>query len=197
MKKKLTFILLALSSLLLGACSSSDDVPDTKVVTSLDFTVTGEDVQCPSGNVYLFYSPNVPLSYATNEGDGSQWPLITVSTPDHPMVKYVKNGRETILHPVSRYGTMEGSRLDNHSSVRYSQVHFDIGSLSTEYGKVGENSELLVVIVLDDPLTKSWVGRALQLRRDYLIHIYLPDSKNQSYVGNNLSIKWWQVEGDE
>ena len=52
--------------LLTASCNESDDegpAPEPRVVTSLDITVTGEKVQAPSGNIYLFYSEEASVVY--------------------------------------------------------------------------------------------------------------------------------------
>lgn len=186
---------------LLTACNESLDEPETPepaVVKTLDLTVTGSAVQAPYGNVYLFYSADVNLDYALGYGDGISAPLIDVSQPYHPVVRYTKGGTAHTLQPVSPYGTQTDGALDNHSSVRYSQVHFDIAKLDRTYGTVQKGSVVLVVIVLNDPQTRSWVARTVQLRRDYLIHVAMPDHKDQTYVsGSELNSKWWQVDGEE
>lgn len=192
-------LLLALASwLMLSACNESLEEktkPEPDVVKSLDLTVTGSQVQAPYGNVYLFYSEEVNLDYALNEGDINIVPLIDVSKEYNPVVRYMKDGEVKTIHPVSAYGTRQDGILDNFSSVRYSQVHFDITKLSADYGKVAKGSAVLVVIVLNDPQTKSWVAHTVQLRRDYLIHVSLPDYKDQHYVQpTELNAKWWQVE---
>lgn len=187
-----------ISVLVLASCNESldEDVkPEPDVVKTLDITVTGENVQTPYGNVYLFHTDDINLDYAIGYGDGKAAPLIDVSKAYNPVVRYMKDGEMKTLHPVSAYGTLTDGILDRGSSVRYSQVHFDIDNLSSDYGKVEKGSVVLVVIVLNDPQTKSWVARTVQLRRDYLIHVSLPDNKDQKYVqGNELNAKWWQVD---
>lgn len=182
-----------------AGCNKSEDddntLPEPDVVTTLDITVTGSDVQAPAGNVYLFYAEDQNLDLATGDGDGTLAPLVDVSTPFNPVVHYVKGGQRTTIHPVSSYGSKSAGILDNHSSVRYSQVHFDITKLSAEYGQVKKGCAVLVVIVLNDPQSQSWVAHPLQLRRNYLIHVSLPDYLKQTYVtGSELNAKWWQVE---
>jgi len=185
-------------SMLLTACNESLDEETTSepdMVKTLDLTVTGTDVQTPYGNVYLFHSDEANLDYAIDKGDISIAPIIDVSKAYNPVVRYVKDGQQKTLYPISAYGTQQDGILDRYTSVRYSQVHFDIEKLATTYGKVGKNSVVLVVIVLNDPQTKSWVARTVQLRRDYLIHVSLPDNKDQKYVtGSELNAKWWQVD---
>ena len=182
-----------------AGCNKSDDddqmLPEPDVVTTLDITVSGSDVQAPAGNVYLFYSEDTNLDLATGEGDGTLAPLVDVGTPFSPVVHYVKGGQRTTIHPVSSYGSKSAGILDNYSSVRYRQVHFDITKLSAEYGQVKKGCAVLVVIVLNDPQSQSWVAHPLQLRRNYLIHVSLPDYLKQTYVtGSELNAKWWQVE---
>lgn len=195
------YILTLLALLSLSACNRSvedDIIPEPSVVKTLDLTVTGTSVQVPYGNVYLFYSDDVNLDYALGYGDGKAAPLVDVSKPYNPVVRYMKDGEMKTIHPVSAYGSHTDGILDRASSRRYSQIHFDIDRLSRDYGTVQKGSVVLVVIVLDDPQTKSWVARTVQLRRDYLIHISLPDNKDQTYVtGSDLNTKWWQVEGEE
>lgn len=193
--------------LLLVACNESLDPPEASepdVVRSLDLTVTGSSVQAPYGNVYLFHTLDADLDYATGYGAGLTTtpelvegvPLIDVSTPYSPVVRYVKAGEVHTLHPVSPYGEQAAGALDNHSSPRYSQVHFDIERLSADYGRVQKGSIVLVVIVLNDPQSHSWVAHTVQLRRDYLIHVSLPDYKTPTFVtGAALNAKWWQEEG--
>lgn len=201
----LLLLTLMLSMGLLIACNESPDDnvrPEPAVVKTLDLTVTGSNVQAPYGNVYLFHSPTtssgqdeVNLDYALGYGDGTTAPLIDVSQPYNPVVHYVKDGLPHTLHPISAYGTRDDGALDNHSSVRYSLMHFDIDRLSTDYGRVQKGSVVLVLIVLNDPQSQSWVARTVQLRRDYLIHISLPDHKDPTYVqSGELNSKWWQVE---
>ena len=169
--------------------------PEPDVVTTLDITVTGSEVQAPSGNVYLFYSEEAYLDNATGEGDGTLTPLVDVITPYQPRVHYMKDREQRTLHPVSAYGTMSAGNMDTYSSVRYSQIHFDIPALSTEYGIIKKGCTVLVVIVLNDPQSRSWVAHPVQLRRNHLIHVSLPDYKTQTYVtGTELNAKWWQVE---
>lgn len=199
---KIKYYILTLFALLsLSACNRSledDIIPEPSVVKTLDLTVTGTNVQVPYGNVYLFYSDDVNLDYALGYGDGKAAPLVDVSKPYNPVVRYMKDGQMKELHPVSAYGSQTDGILDRQTSVRYSQIHFDIDRLSRDYGTVQKGSVVLVVIVLDDPQTKTWVARTVQLRRDYLIHISLPDNKDQTYVtGSDLNTKWWQVEGEE
>lgn len=197
----LTLIAVSTAVSVLSSCNKSLDeeiIPEPDVVKTLDLTVTGENVQAPYGNVYLFHSEDVNLDYALGYGDGVAAPLIDVTKPYNPVVRYSKDGEQKVLKPVSAYGTKNDGALDNYSSVRYSKVHFDIPRLASTYGKVEKGSVVLVVIVLDDPQTRSWVARTVQLRRDYLIHISMPDHKTQTYItGNELNSKWWQVEGEE
>lgn len=199
---------LLMALLLLTACNESvddDTVPEPDVVTSLDITVTGANIQAPEGNVYLFYTEETNLDYAVGResdrslmSDGNKAPLIDVSRQYNPVVRYEKNGQQKTLHPVSAYGTLSDGRLDTYSSVRYSQIHFDITRLSSEYGKVKKGSLVLVVIVLNSEVSRTWVAHPLQLRRDYVIHVALPDYKTLTYVPNSdLGLKWWQVEGNE
>ena len=203
------YLLLFLSVCLLPGCNGSDDEKETPTpaeVTTLDITVASVTTDpdrpnyqaswSPGGNVYLFYSEEADLSYATVEGDGSQWPLMDVSTPYSPTVTYrADDGQTKVLHPVSAYGTAAGGRLDNHSSARYSQVHFDIPQLATTYGQVRKGSTVLVLIYLNDDQTKAWMGRALTLRRNHLIHVSLPDRKDRTFVSENeMSSRWWQVD---
>ena len=80
---------------------------------------------------------------------------------------------------------------------RYSQMHFDIPKLSSEYGTIKKTSLVLVVIVLNDEVSHTWVAHPLELRRNYIIHVALPDNKTQTYVpSSDLGVKWWQVEGE-
>lgn len=186
-----------------NSCNESLDpepTPEPAEVKTLDLTVTGSSVQTPYGNVYLFASPDpaVNLDYAIGYGDGTTAPLIDVSMPYRPAVRYVKDGTAHELHPVSPYGSRLDGALDNHSSPRYSLAHFDIPRLSADYGRVQKGSTILVLIVLNDPQSRSWVARTVQLRRDYLIHIALPDHKDPTYISNSeLNAKWWQVDGEE
>ena len=77
-------------------------------------------------------------------------------------------------------------------------MHFNIPQLSTEYGKIGKGSVVLVVIVLNDEVSRTWVSHTLELRRNYTIHVSLPDHKTPTYVpSSDLGVKWWQVEGEE
>lgn len=181
----------------LASCNASLDepeVPEPDVVKSLDLTITGSNVQAPYGNVYLFHCDDANLDYALGYGDGTIAPLIDVSKPYNPVVRYVKDGTQHEIHPVSSYGTRNDGALDNHSSARYSQIHFDIPGLDRSYGLVQKGSVVLVVIVLNDPQSRSWVARTVQLRRDYLIHISLPDHKDLTYIqSGDLNSKWWQV----
>lgn len=198
-----------LAALLLPAsCNESDDeasAPEPRVVTSLDITVTGEKVQAPSGNIYLFHSEDAGLEHAVGREtdrslmpDGRKAPLVDVSHPYQPVVRYEKAGEEVTIHPVSEYGKRADGNLDTYSSVRYSQMHFDIARLSTEYGTVKKGSVVLVVIVLDDQVSRTWVAHPLELRRNHVIHVALPDHKTPTYVpSSDLGVKWWQVEGDE
>ena len=196
---KLSLVCLLSWTMGMTSCNKSEDddhtLAEPDVVTTLDITVTCSEVQAPSGNVYLFYSEDVNLDYATGEGDGTLAPLIDVSTLYQPKITYVKDGRQLTLHPVSDYGSMSAGNLDNYSSVRYSQIHFDITKLKTDYGVVKKGCAVLVVIVLNDPQSHSWVAHPLQLRRNYLIHVSLPDYMKPTYVtGSELNAKWWQVE---
>ena len=194
-------------SFLSGCNESIDDDPvaEPDVVTSLDITVTGEQIQAPYGNVYLFYCEDTDLNYAVGREtdrtlmpDGNKAPLIDVSRSYNPVVLYEKNGQQKTVHPVSVYGSVSDGKLDTHSSPRYSQIHFDINKLSSEYGKVEKGCLVLVVIVLNDEVSHTWVAHPLELRRNYLIHVALPDHKSPTYVpGSDLGIKWWQVEGKE
>ncbi len=190
------------------SCNSSDDdetAPEPRTVTSLDITVTGTKVQAPFGNMYLFYSEATDLNYAVGREmdrslmpDGNKAPLIDVSRPFNPVVRYEQGGRSAELHPVSPYGSSADGSLDTHSSVRYSQMHFNIQQLSTAYGKIGKGSVVLVVIVLNDEVSHTWVSHPLELRRNYTVHVSLPDHKTQTYVpSSDLGFKWWQVEGEE
>ena len=190
------------------ACNESVDdgpKPEPSVVTSLYITVTGAAVQAPYGNVYLFDSEETNLNYAVGREtdrslmpDGSKAPLVDVSRQYHPVVRYEKEGRQVEIHPVSAYGSAADGKLDTYSSVRYSQIRFNIPELSTEYGTVKKGSLVLVVIVLNDQVSQTWVAHPLELRRDYTIHVALPDNKTPTYVpGSDLGIKWWQVEGEE
>ena len=190
------------------ACNDSDGdgpEPEPQTVTSLDITVTGTQVQAPFGNMYLFYSEETDLSYAVGREadrslmpDGHKAPLIDVSRQFNPVVRYEHDGRQAELHPVSAYGTASDGSLDTHSSVRYSQMHFSIPHLSAQYGKIGKGSLVLVVIVLNDESSRTWVSHPLQLRRNYMVHVSLPDHKTPTYVASSdLGFKWWQVEGEE
>ena len=198
-----TTLLLALLMMLV-ACGDSDEAQQLPTVSTLDLTVTGANVQAPHGNVYLFYAADVNFDYATGREadrtilpDGTKAPLVDVSNTYAPTVSYERGGRTVELHPVSAYGTQRDGQLDNHSSVRYSQMHFDVASLSKAYGQVGYGSTVLVVIVLNDEQSRTWVARALQLRSNHLIHIALPDHKSPTYVpASELSVKWWQVEDE-
>ena len=204
-------LLLSLSVWVLTGCGGSDENETSAPaeITSLDLTVASVTTNpdrpnyqaswSPNGNVYLFYSEETDLSYATVEGDGSQWPLMDVSTIYNPVVKYKgADGQMKVLHPVSTYGTAAGGKLDNHSSVRYSQVHFNISQLNTTYGKVKKGSTVLVLIYLNDDQTKAWMGRALTLRRDHLIHVSLPDRKERTFVSESeMNSRWWQVDEEE
>ena len=203
----LSLVLLAALSLT-TSCNGSDDdepAPEPRVVTFLDITVTGVKVQVPSGNIYLFYSEDTNLNYAVGREtdrslmpDGRKAPLVDVSNRYNPVVRYEKDGKEMIIHPVSLYGSHSDGNLDTFSSVRYSQMHFDIAKLSTEYGTVKKGSVVLVVIVLDDQVSRTWVVHPLELRRNYLIHVALPDYKTQTYVpSSDLGVKWWQVEEEK
>ncbi|MBO4810431.1 MAG: hypothetical protein J5552_02560 [Prevotella sp.] len=196
---------LLLPLFLLSACNESDEPqtpPAPAEVTALDLTVTGTNVQAPYGNVYLFYTADTALDYATGieadrtvMPDGTKAPLIDVSQAYSPTIGYEKNGQKVTLHPVSAYGTQQDGWLDNHSSVRYSQIHFDLTKLSAQYGRVGKDAVVLVVIVLCDEQSRTWVARPLQLRRNYLIHVALPDHKNPTFVpASELNVKWWQEE---
>ena len=196
---KLSVIALLSWTVGMTGCNKSEDdnhsIPEPDVVTTLDITVTGSEVQAPSGNVYLFYSEDVNLDYATGEGDGTLAPLVDVTTLYQPKITYVKDGRQLTLYPVSDYGSITAGNLDNHSSVRYSQIHFAITKLKSVYGVVKKGCAVLVVIVLNDPQSRSWVAHPLQLRRNYLIHVSLPDYMKPTYVtGSELNAKWWQVE---
>ncbi len=193
MKKEKLLYLLALPALLLpsGCNESAEDVlpPDPATITQLTLSVTGEQVQQPFGNVYLFYSEACDLSLATVEGDGTRQPRVDVSRQYAPVIHW----QGQTLHPVSPYGTVAGGSLDTSSSVRYSQVTFDIASLSTAYGTVKKNSTVLVVIILNHEATRSWTFHALQLRRNHLIRIMLPDHREPTYVNEaDLNAKWWQ-----
>lgn len=199
-------LLVALS--VMTSCNGSDDdgaAPEPKTVTSLDITVTGTKVQAPFGNMYLFYSEDIDLNYAVGREtdrslmpDGSKAPLIDISRQFNPVVRYEHGGRSVEIHPVSAYGTSSDGRLDTHTSVRYSQMHFSIPHLSTEYGKIGKGSVVLVVIILNDEVSRTWVSHPLELRRNYTVHVALPDYKSQTYVpSSDLGFKWWQVEGEE
>ena len=194
--------------LLTASCNESDDegpAPEPLVVTSLDITVTGEKVQAPSGNIYLFYSEEAGLEHAVGREtdrslmpDGRKAPLVDVSHQYQPGVRYEKAGEEVTIHPVSAYGKRADGNLDNHSSVRYSQMHFDISHLSSEYGTVKKGCVVLVVIVLDDQASRTWVAHPLELRRNHVIHVALPDHKTPTYVpSSDMGVKWWQVEGEE
>lgn len=200
-KNSLPLWLLALAAIPLAGCNESDDekpTPEPDRVTQLDITVTGHSVQAPSGNVYLFYSEETDLNFALGEGDGTLSPLADVSREYFPVVRYQKDGQLHELHPVSPYGTMAAGGLDNVSSVRYSQVHFDLTQLSTEYGTVGKNSLVLVVIALQDARSRTWTLHPLQLRRDYVIHVALPDNPKPTYLSpSDQTGRWWQVEGDD
>lgn len=193
---RLLYILL--TGVLLTSCNKSLDEeikPEPSTVNTLELTVTGSSVQAPFGNAYLFYSEEADLDYALGYGDGKTVPLIDVSKDFSPVIRYYKDGQEKVLTPVSPFGTRNDGELDNYSSVRYSQVKFNIPSLLTTYGKVQKGSVVLVLIVLNDPQSRSCVARTIQLRRDYLIHISLPDHKDRSFVADNeLNAKWWQVE---
>ena len=212
MRTKCQYLLLLLlpPTLLLAGCGGDDteEAADASVVTTLDLTVASVTTDpdrpnyqaswSPNGNVYLFYSEEADLSYATAEGDGSQWPLMDVGTPYHPIVRYKgTDGQLKTLHPVSAYGTAAGGKLDNHSSVRYSQVHFTIPQLDTAYGQIKKGSTVLVVICLNDDQTKAWMGRALTLRRNHLIHVSLPDRKERAFISESeMNSRWWQVDDE-
>ena len=190
------------------ACNESVDdgpKPEPSVVTSLDITVTGAGVQAPFGNVYLFYSEETNLNYAVGREadrslmpDGKKAPLVDVSHQYNPVVRYEKEGKPVEIQPVSAYGSVADGKLDTYSSVRYSQIHFDITKLSARYGTVKKGSLVLVVIVLNDQVSQTWVVHPLELRRNYTIHVALPDNKSLTYVpSSDLGVKWWQVEGEE
>jgi len=185
-------------TLLLASCNqdlTSDPNPEPDVVKTLDITVTGDQVQAPYGNVYLFYSNDVDLNNATGLGDGSIAPVIKVHNEYNPYVLYTKNGEQKKIYPISNYGSKDDGELDNVSSARYSTVHFDVEHIFANIKEKAKDKNVLVVIVLNDPLTHSWVARTIQLRRDYLIHVSVPDHKAQTYIqGNELNAKWWQVE---
>ena len=185
-------------TLLLTSCNkdlTSDPNPEPDVVKTLDITVTGDQVQAPYGNVYLFYSNDVDLNNATGLGDGSIAPVIKVHNEYNPYVLYTKNGEQKKIYPISNYGSKDDGMLDNVSSARYSTVHFDVEHVFANIKEKAKDKNVLVVIVLNDPLTHSWVARTIQLRRDYLIHVSVPDHKAQTYIqGNELNAKWWQVE---
>lgn len=202
------FSSLLVASLIAVSCNESDDdgpAPEPSSVTSLYITVTGAGVQAPYGNVYLFYTEETNLDYAVGREadrslmtDGNKAPLVDVSRQYYPVVRYEKGGKQVEIHPVSAYGSATAGSLDTYSSVRYSQIYFDIAKLSTEYGTVKKGSLVLVVIVLNDQVSRTWVAHPLELRRNYTVHVALPDNKTPTYVpGSDLGIKWWQVEGDE
>ena len=202
------FSSLIVALLVMGSCNGSDDdgpAQEPRAVTSLDITVTGSKVQAPFGNMYLFYSEETDLNYAVGREidrslmpDGNKAPLIDVSRPFNPVVRYEHGGRAVELHPVSPYGSSSDGSLDTHSSVRYSQMHFNIPQLSMEYGKISKGSVVLVVIVLNDEVSHTWVSHPLELRRNYTVHVSLPDHKTQTYVPiSDLGFKWWQVEVEE
>lgn len=208
LRRVLLFSGLLVALMATASCNESDDdgpAPEPKTVTSLDITVTGDKVQAPFGNMYLFYSEDADLNYAVGREadrslmpDGSKAPLIDVSRPFNPVIRYEHGGRQAELHPVSAYGTSSDGSLDTHSSVRYSQMHFSIPQLSAEYGKIGKGSLVLVVIILNDEVSHTWVSHPLELRRNYTVHVALPDHKAQTYVASSdLGFKWWQVEGEE
>ena len=190
------------------SCNESDDdgpAPEPTVVRSLDITVTGEKIQAPRGNIYLFHSKETDLNYAVGrEADrslmpsGEKAPLVDVSHQYNPVVRYEKDGKPFVIHPVSAYGSVAAGSLDTYGSLRYSQMHFDIPQLSGEYGTIEKGSLVLVVIVLNDEVSRTWVVHPLELRRNYTIHVALPDHTSPTYVPNSdLGIKWWQVEGNE
>ena len=201
------FSSLLVALLLTASCGSDDDElgQEQDVVTSLDITVTGDKVQAPFGNVYLFYSGETNLDYAVGREadrslmpDGNKAPLIDVSRPFNPVVRYEHGGHSAELHPVSAYGSAADGSLDTYSSVRYSQAHFNILQLSTVYGKIRKGCVVLVVIVLNDQTSRTWVAHTLELRRNLTVHVALPDNKALTYVPNSdLGLKWWQVEGEE
>lgn len=202
------FSSLLLASFMVVSCNGSDDdelKQEPSSVTSLDITVTGAGIQAPYGNVYLFYSQETDLNYAVGResdrslmADGNKAPLVDVTRQYHPVVRYEKDGRQVEIHPVSAYGSAAAGGLDTYSSVRYSQIHFDIAKLSAEYGEIKKGSLVLVVIVLNDQVSRTWVVHPLELRRNYLVHVALPDNKTLTYVpGSDLGIKWWQVEENE
>lgn len=207
MRRVFLFSLLLAALSTMSSCNDSDDGPlgEPDTVTSLDITVTGTKVQAPFGNMYLFYSEETDLNYAVGREadrslmpDGNKAPLIDVSHPFNPVVHYEHGERSAELHPVSAYGSSSDGRLDTYSSVRYSQMHFNIPQLSTEYGKIGKGSVVLVVIVLNDEVSRTWVSHTLELRCNYTIHVSLPDHKTPTYVpSSDLGVKWWQVEGEE
>lgn len=193
---------------LMVSCNESDDdgpVPEPSVVRSLDITVTGEKIQAPRGNIYLFYSKETDLNYAVgSEADrslmpnGEKAPLVDVSRQYSPVVRFEKDGKQVAIHPVSAYGSTTAGSLDTYSSLRYSQMHFDIFQLSKEYGTIEKGSLVLVVIVLNDEVSHTWVVHPLELRRNLTVHVALPDHKTPTYVpSSDLGIKWWQVEGNE
>lgn len=208
LRRVLPFSGLFIALFLTASCNESIDdepTPEPSVVTTLDITVTGTKVQAPYGNMYLFYSEDTNLNYAVGQesdrslmADGNKAPLVDVSRQFNPLVRYEKNGKEKTLHPVSAYGTAADGSLDTYSSVRYSQMHFDISKLSSEYGTIKKGSLVLVVIVLNDEVSHTWVAHPLELRRNYTIHVSLPDNRTQTYVpSSDLGVKWWQVEGGE
>ncbi len=208
LRRGILFSGLLMALFLITSCNESvddDTVPEPDVVRSLDITVTGAQVQAPEGNVYLFYNEETDLNYAVGREsdrslmpDGNKAPLIDVSQPYNPVLRYEKDGQQKTIHPVSAYGALADGKLDTYSSVRYSQIHFDIARLSSAYGKVKKGSLVLVVIVLNSEVSHTWVAHPLQLRRDYVIHVALPDHKTLTYVpSSDLGVKWWQVEGNE
>ena len=84
--------LLAALPLTVSCNESDDDGPDPEptVVRSLDITVTGEKIQAPRGNIYLFHSKETDLNYAVGrEADrslmpnGEKAPLVDVSRQYH------------------------------------------------------------------------------------------------------------------
>lgn len=197
---KYNLLLVLMSILLFSACNESLDEqtkPEPKEVKTLDLTVTGSDVQAPYGNVYLFYTEDVDLNNATGIGDGSLAPVIKVHNEYNPYVLYTKDGVQKKLFPISSFGSRDDGMLDNVSSPRYSTIHFDLQRIFKPFNIPAKNSVVLVAIILNDPESHSWVARTIQLRRDYLIHVSVPDHKAQTYIqGNELNAKWWQVDGE-
>ena len=51
------------------------------------------------------------------------------------------------------------------------------------------------MICLNDDQTKAWMGRALTLCRNHLIHVSLPDKKDRTFIHESeMNSRWWQVD---